>query len=409
MMIGSAAGFTVGFAPLQYQHRMPSSSRATTAAAAQTSIRTNGRSTALSSTGLRIGAVGPTVMSATLTIMLAADLLVTGIGRLNHRSASALNAASLEEASLYRPSFPSTSPLNTKSDGSTTYAVPALFTPTDSRPIVLFDGSCNLCNWGVQLLLDYDSCSTDERGNMRVAALQSRVGRLLLDRMDDKTREKVLGAALASEPSKEGKGDEEQEQDEQYKSIVVCGPTQTWTNTAAILKMGRGMTSWPIPFRPIALLAWLIPSFLRNALYKGLSRNRKRLFGERGECRLWDDNWDQRFVDDALLGGEGSNASSDDPFADPNAPKKVETTEHIIQEVDIGDEVRIVSPDPVVVRHVKSFPEGLCVSGCTGTVVQKKPLVVQFDLAQIFGFEEESEGEVGSFRAYVGKSQVMKD
>ena len=31
-----------------------------------------------------------------------------------------------------------------------------IFTPDDSRPVVLFDGECNLCNRGVNLLLDRD-------------------------------------------------------------------------------------------------------------------------------------------------------------------------------------------------------------------------------------------------------------
>ena len=49
--------------------------------------------------------------------------------------------------------------------------VPALFTESDARPIVLFDGECNLCNAGVNLLLDRDRSNLDERGNLRVAAV----------------------------------------------------------------------------------------------------------------------------------------------------------------------------------------------------------------------------------------------
>ena len=51
---------------------------------------------------------------------------------------------------------------------------------SDSRPIVLFDGECNLCNKFVQTLLKYDSCDNDIRGNLRFAALQSHVGKLLM-------------------------------------------------------------------------------------------------------------------------------------------------------------------------------------------------------------------------------------
>lgn len=47
----------------------------------------------------------------------------------------------------------------------------------DKRPIILFDGVCNLCNGGVNLALDLDP-----PGNLRFAALQSPAGRRLLAR-----------------------------------------------------------------------------------------------------------------------------------------------------------------------------------------------------------------------------------
>jgi hypothetical protein len=52
---------------------------------------------------------------------------------------------------------------------------------TDDRPIILYDGICNLCNGGVNFMLDWDSPNED-RGNFRFAALQSEVGKALLQR-----------------------------------------------------------------------------------------------------------------------------------------------------------------------------------------------------------------------------------
>merc|ERR1712028_277415 len=46
----------------------------------------------------------------------------------------------------------------------------------DDRPIILFDGVCNLCNTAVNLALDWDPS-----GKLRFAALQSNVGRSLLE------------------------------------------------------------------------------------------------------------------------------------------------------------------------------------------------------------------------------------
>lgn len=47
----------------------------------------------------------------------------------------------------------------------------------DLRPIILFDGTCNLCNGGVQFVLDFD-----KDGVYRFASLQSDAGKALLQR-----------------------------------------------------------------------------------------------------------------------------------------------------------------------------------------------------------------------------------
>ncbi len=48
---------------------------------------------------------------------------------------------------------------------------------TDQRPIILFDGMCNLCNGAVNFMLDWDT-----QGAFRLAALQSDAGRALLQK-----------------------------------------------------------------------------------------------------------------------------------------------------------------------------------------------------------------------------------
>ena len=53
------------------------------------------------------------------------------------------------------------------------------FSKSDSRPIILFDGVCNLCHGGVNFVLDTDNTSD---GALRFAALQSELGKSLLDR-----------------------------------------------------------------------------------------------------------------------------------------------------------------------------------------------------------------------------------
>ncbi|PIN10853.1 hypothetical protein CDL12_07800 [Handroanthus impetiginosus] len=53
----------------------------------------------------------------------------------------------------------------------------ASFFGQDSRPIMLFDGVCNLCNGGVKFVRD-----NDRQRNIRFEALQSEAGKKLLQR-----------------------------------------------------------------------------------------------------------------------------------------------------------------------------------------------------------------------------------
>jgi DCC1-like thiol-disulfide oxidoreductase len=56
-------------------------------------------------------------------------------------------------------------------------SVAAEYFQEDLRPVVLFDGKCNMCNGGVQFMLDWDV-----EGVFRYASLQSPAGQALLQR-----------------------------------------------------------------------------------------------------------------------------------------------------------------------------------------------------------------------------------
>lgn len=161
---------------------------------------------------------------------------------------------------------------------------PQIFTPDDSRPVVLFDGECNLCNRGVNLLLDRDRCDDDERGNLRVAALQSGVGRTLCARLPPDQYAKAVDAETGA-----------------YKSIVVQGAREAWVGSAAVLKIGRQLRG---PLGWLAALGSVVPRLVLDPAYGFVSRRRKLWFGESDQCRVWDDDWEQRFVDDAVLRGD---------------------------------------------------------------------------------------------------------
>ena len=324
-----------------------------------------------------------------------------------------------------RPTAPLAAATAPPPPSAAAFSIPSIFSPADSRPVVLFDGTCNLCNAGVQLVLDNDRASSDARGNLRVAAMQSRVGRILLARLPPRQREAVLGLGGG------GGGD-----GERYRSIVVAGPDRAWINSDACLRIGREMRG---PLRYLSLLAGFVPRTVRDAAYKLVSRYRGKLFGRSAECRLWDDNWDTRFVDDANFGGRGENRNDDDPFADPSLAKAASSPSSSVEcedddddgdgggaaalppgtpPVRTGDVVRVVSSRPILHTHVDGHEDaGICSVGLVGTVTRvlegrayPKNVAVRFELPTIGGgVEEANPPSVSSFEAHFFPGQLRKE
>lgn len=121
---------------------------------------------------------------------------------------------------------------------------------TSDRPVVLFDGVCNLCNGAVNFIIDRDA-----RQQFRFASLQSEVGEQLL-------REYRL-------PS------------EYLRSLVLIDNQEACTKSTAALKIARRLDGlWPLCYVFIAL-----PPVFRDYLYNIVARNRYRWFGQSEACR----------------------------------------------------------------------------------------------------------------------------
>eukprot|EP00970_Alexandrium_tamarense_P015610 scaffold5351_cov199-Alexandrium_tamarense.AAC.9 len=141
----------------------------------------------------------------------------------------------------------------------------------DNRPIILFDGTCRrLCT--LNLALDWDP-----RGQLRFAALQSNVGRALLQAHGRKA--------------------------DDISSIVFVTPKGAYIKSDAILGITQELNPLPmLPLRPLALVGqWVVPQILRDAIYDTVADNRYSVMGKRDECRFdADGEFDDRFVDDCL-------------------------------------------------------------------------------------------------------------
>ncbi|KAL7487140.1 hypothetical protein ACHAW6_012741 [Cyclotella cf. meneghiniana] len=142
----------------------------------------------------------------------------------------------------------------------------------DPRPIILFDGVCNLCNSAVNLALDWDPS-----GKLRFAALQSNVGRSLLQAHGRKS--------------------------DDISSIVFVTTEGAYVKSDAILGITQELNPLPfVPMRPLAALGrWVVPQFLRDLIYDGVADNRYSIMGMRDQCRFDSDGkFTDRFVNDDL-------------------------------------------------------------------------------------------------------------
>lgn len=131
------------------------------------------------------------------------------------------------------------------------------------HPVVLFDGVCNLCNSTVHFLIDRDP---DAR--LRFASLQS----------DE-------AAALLGEHGVEPpRGDPE--------SILLVEEGRVYDRSGAALRIARHMRGlWK------ALYVFLVvPSPIRDLVYRFIARNRYRWFGKSEVCRIPTPELRERFL-----------------------------------------------------------------------------------------------------------------
>lgn len=151
---------------------------------------------------------------------------------------------------------------------------------TPSRPVVLFDGVCNLCNSAVQWLIE-----RDPEGRLSFASLQSRAAR------------GVLAAAQVDDASK------------LPDSIVLVDQAGVHVRSAAALRIA-GLLGFPYSLARIALL---VPRPVRDAVYELVARNRYRWFGRRDVCMRPTPELAARFLD----AGEPPVSDSSEPETEP--------------------------------------------------------------------------------------------
>lgn len=125
--------------------------------------------------------------------------------------------------------------------------------------IILFDGVCNLCNRSVQFIIN-----RDPKSHFSFASLQSDVGKSLLEKhhLSD------------------------------VDSVVLIKKNKCYVESDAALEIGRHLSNgWKI----LTILK-LIPSSLRDPLYRYIARNRYKWFGKQESCMLPTEEMKKRFL-----------------------------------------------------------------------------------------------------------------
>lgn len=130
-----------------------------------------------------------------------------------------------------------------------------------SRPVVLFDGVCNLCNGWVKFLLRHD-----KKGIFRFGALQSEEAKELLKQHSHDTGS--------------------------MNSIVLLDNNKMYRESTAILRILRKLNgAWALAYAFI-----VVPAFVRDGVYRFIAKNRYRWFGQQASCMVPEPGMRDRFI-----------------------------------------------------------------------------------------------------------------
>lgn len=126
-------------------------------------------------------------------------------------------------------------------------------------PIILFDGICNLCNQTVQLILKYELSST-----LKFATLQSETGKSLLNSYDE---------GMITD------------------SVLLIENGKLYQQSTAALHIAKRLKY----FRFFYFLI-ILPTWMRDPLYRYIARNRYKWFGKRTNCMVPSPEFHDRFI-----------------------------------------------------------------------------------------------------------------
>lgn len=122
---------------------------------------------------------------------------------------------------------------------------------SNTNPVILFDGVCNLCNSSVQFVIKHDP-----KKKFRFASIQGDYGQQVLKRFHLPP--------------------------DSLNSFILLRDNQIYTHSTGALKVARQLSgAWPLLYIFI-----LIPPFIRNRVYQFIANNRYKWFGKKESCEV---------------------------------------------------------------------------------------------------------------------------
>ncbi len=130
-----------------------------------------------------------------------------------------------------------------------------------NKPVILFDGFCNLCSSTVKFIIKHD-----KKAQFLFASQQSDAGKKILLQISAK---KVKS-----------------------ESILLIDNQQIYKESTAALRILRALGG----LYAVCYVFIIIPPILRNALYKIIAKNRYKWFGKRTTCLVPTPELKKRFI-----------------------------------------------------------------------------------------------------------------
>ena len=130
------------------------------------------------------------------------------------------------------------------------------------KPILLFDGVCNLCNGTVQFVL-----KRDKKNYFKFASLQSDYGQNFL-------KKHKLPTTV-------------------FNTFILIEDSNYSIKSTAILKVFKQLNGlWPVLYIFI-----VFPALIRDPFYNLIAKNRYKLFGKKDSCMIPNKQVLSRFID----------------------------------------------------------------------------------------------------------------